>query len=135
MTFTPSRIIDFLTISDDSVPNLNNPDLFVGKNKEVTITLNNGSTSQTRDIVVLGKLKIQSSDEDQLLKPKLIFQNCIVAGKLHCYNIEFNGEDIVVFESNEEFRKKLFQLFIEWTELQRESVEKIGLTSILFKPL
>lgn len=133
----PSRWIDFLNIKDDQVPTAigEEHDFFVGKNKSITWTLKNGTTTKIRDMVLYGDLIVQSSNpEDHESQPKLICRDCMVQGKLTIQNIEFTNKNQIIFgnvNGPEGFRNKLLFMLIEWFEFQRESVRKSGLKSIL----
>lgn len=130
----PSRWSEFLQIRDDqaqATPGENN-DLFIGKNKKVTLTLNPGTETHFRDVVVLGELIIQSSaPENTKAKPLFTHRDCFVPGKFTATNVKFYGRNLYQPKNNTEFRKELQALFLEWMNFQRESVEKLGLKSIL----
>ena len=130
----PSRWADFLSIPDDAMTTRSGEDvdLFVGRNKSVTITLNNGSETRFRDVVVLGELILKSSDsENTAVKPKLIAHDFFAAAKLSVNNVRIECRNCYLAKNIEAFRSELQELFMEWLDIQRESVARIGLKSIL----
>jgi hypothetical protein len=130
----PSRWVDFLSISDNPTPTHSGEevDLFVGKNKKVTLTLTNGTQTQFRDVVVWGELVLQSSDPQNVaIKPKIIARDFFAPAKLTIGNINVVCGNFYQPKSPEAFRSELQGLFIDWLDIQRESVGRIGLKSIL----
>jgi hypothetical protein len=56
-------------------------DLFIGPNVHITLIIPNGQTIQVRDILVLGKLSIQSSNmEDASIASSLVARNIFIPG-------------------------------------------------------
>lgn len=130
----PSRWLDFLNIPNNAVPTASgeDKDLFVGSDKSVTITLQNGTVTKFRDVVVLGELIIQSSQpENSSVRPSLIVRNFFNPSKVSLSNIHISIQYHWQPKNTEEFRKRLQELFLDWISFQRESVEQIGLKSIL----
>lgn len=128
----PSRWADFLSIPADALPTHSGDDvdLFVGENKSVTITLTNGTETRFRDVVVLGELVLQASDPaNTAVKPRLIARSVFAASlSINNANFRFN---FYQFKNAEAFRSELKELFLEWRDIQRESVARIGLKPIL----
>ncbi|MBP9777517.1 MAG: hypothetical protein KBD36_06750 [Alphaproteobacteria bacterium] len=130
----PSRYGAFLSIPDNAMPTLSGEgaDLFVGKNKSVTITLMNGTETRFRDVVVLGELILKSSDpENTAIKPKIIARDVFAPAKFSINNINLQCRHFYQPKGLETFRSELQELFTEWLDIQRESVARIGLKSIL----
>jgi hypothetical protein len=130
----PSRWADFLSIPDNAIPTRSgeDADLFVGKNKSITLTLTNGTETRFRDVVVLGELVLKSSEpENVAIKPKIIARDFFVPAKLSMGNVSLQCGNLCFHKNPETFRSELQELFIEWLDIQRESVSWIGLKSIL----
>lgn len=128
----PSRWVEFLSIPDDAAPTHmgEDVDLFIGKNKKVTLTITNGEEMRFRDIVVLGELILLSSDpEKPENKAKVIARDVFDIGNferklpIECRNYLKNPRST--------FDTELQELFTEWLHIQREAAEQIGLKSIL----
>jgi len=130
----PSRWAAFLSIPDNATPTRSGEDvdLFVGKNKSITLTLPNGTETRFRDIVVLGELILQSSNPDNtVVKPELIANDFFSAAKLVVKNVSIKCRYLYLAKNREVFRSELQELFMEWMDIQKESVARIGLKSIL----
>jgi hypothetical protein len=121
-------------IPNDAVPTRSgeDTDLFVGKNKSITMTLANGTITRFRDVVVLGELTIQASDPTNIAtKPRLIARDFFCAGDLLLKTVDFQWRNGHLAKNRIMFRNELQELFLEWADIQRESVARIGLKSIL----
>ncbi len=130
----PSRWTDFLTIPDDAMPTHSGEDfdLFVGRSQIARITIKNGTEVTFRDVVVLGKLIIESSDpENTAIKPKLITRDFFSAGDLSINNISLTGRNFYTAKNIDTFTGELQELLMGWLAVQREAVTRIGLKSIL----
>jgi hypothetical protein len=129
-----SRCVDFLNISANTIPRLDEyEDLIVGENVSATMVLENGTLTKYRDIVVLGELNIQSSDlENTVVKPELVVRDFIFPAKLSIENVVIKCERFLQPKNIQAFRYDLEELcLLDWLDFQRESVNKIGLKSIL----
>ncbi|HSX03569.1 MAG TPA: hypothetical protein VLG76_02445 [Rhabdochlamydiaceae bacterium] len=129
----PSRWVDFSNIKNDQMPSgyVENEDLFVGKDAECTLTLTNGTTYKVKDLVVLGKLTIKSSNPaDHLNQPMIIFRNMFIAGNCSFYNTISEAENCLQC-TRRAFFEELDRLFLEWSDIQRETTKQMGLRSIL----
>lgn len=130
----PSRWGDFLCIPDNASPSClgEDVDLFVGKNQTVTITLKNGTETRFRDVVVWGELILKSSDPNNInTKPEIIARDFFVPANFTMSNISIKCRNYYQPKNPETFRNELQELIIEWLDIQRESVARIGLKSIL----
>jgi hypothetical protein len=129
----PSRWIDFLTIDDnDPQQVIAGQDLFIGLNQHITLTIPNGATINFRDILVIGKLTIQSSDiNDTVNKGKIIANDIFAPGDVSSINIHLKCRNYYQPKNRLEFRRELGELIIDWLAYQREITNKIGLKSIL----
>ena len=90
----PSRFVDFLNIADNASPTDldENQDLFIGKNKSVTLTLQNGTVTKVRDVVILGELIIKSSNpEDTTVKPSIIARDIFAPSRFDIDNINLKA--------------------------------------------
>ncbi len=106
-------------------------DLFVGKNKILTLTLVNGTETRFRDVVVLGELIIRSSNpENTAVKPRLAARDFFAPAILSTTNINIRCINFYQPKNTEAFRRELQELFLEWLHIQKESAKQIGLKSI-----
>ena len=129
-----SRLVDFLNIPNDASPTdlSEDQDLFVGIGKQVTITFPNGITAKFRDLVILGTLTLQSSDPSNLaLKPSIIARDIFAPGKFNLDNLKLQCRNQWIPKNIAHFHSKLEESLLERISVQKESVNKIGLRSIL----
>ena len=129
----PSRWNVFFNIPDEQALTIpgEDKDLFVGANRWVCLTVDNGTVIQFRDIVVLGKLLIRSSDpENETTKPSIIARDVFFVGGSSLNHINMTCRWLVMC-SKGEFYESLHELIFERINIQIESVRKIGLKSIL----
>src|SRR5581483_56561 len=90
----PSRWADFLSIPDNAMPTRSgeDADLFVGKNKKITLTLTNGTETRFRDVVILGELVLKPSDpENVAIKPTIIARDFFAPAKWTGNNVSVRG--------------------------------------------
>lgn len=129
----PSRWANFINIADDATFKGSGPeaDLFVGRDQSVTLTIDNGTSVQFKDVVVLGKLLIKSSDlENTAVKAKVVVNDLFCVGNMRVNNVELKS--IKFFVGNfSEFRSEVRELFLWWRDVQKESAEQAGLKAIL----
>lgn len=125
---SPSRALDFLNIGPDEFTQANE-DLFVGKNKNITLTFPNGSITSFRDVVILGKLTIQAANkEDSDNKPKVVARDIFNEGNFSIQALELNCRNIT---TDPNLCTHLQEIVLEWQGIQREAVAKAGLKPIL----
>ncbi|MBS0635490.1 MAG: hypothetical protein JSR37_08520 [Verrucomicrobia bacterium] len=129
---SPQQLLNFFSIRDDEVPKGDGEDrdLFIGKNIHITITLNNGSLTKFRDIVVLGKLTIHASSADKSSRPTLECRDIIVAGSLDLKHFNLKNR-YYIGTSPDPFKNALMELVLDWFDAQREHTRKMGLRSVL----
>ncbi|MGD2169116.1 MAG: hypothetical protein PVI40_02610 [Chlamydiota bacterium] len=129
-----SQCMKFHSIKDDEIPSEIGPDkdFFVGSNVHVTLQIPNGETFRVKDIVVLGKLTVKSTDmENTAAKSSLVAHSLFVPGHLKTTNIKLSCKSLYQPENVLKFKEELQGLIIDWFKIQRECAEKIGLRSIL----
>ena len=133
----PSRWNDFLAISNTAAPttfeNLNeNSDLFVGKDMAVTIMLKNTDTLRVRDIVVLGILKIRSTNRKNPAVPQIFARDIFIPGVISMDHAGINFRTLDQPKNVAHFRKTLETLLLlEELDFQKESATKMGLRTFL----
>lgn len=124
----------FYSIEDDDVPSEINPekDFFIGANKHITLTIHNGETIRVRDIVVVGKLTIKSTNmENTAVKGSLVANDLFAPGSLQASNINLNCRNFYQPKNTKKFKEELLDLIIDWFRCQREHAERMQLRSIL----
>jgi len=130
----PSRWFDFFLIGNNETPKKHgeNCDLFVGENISFSITIPNGKEVQFRDVVVLGALNLTSSNPDNLeLKGSLVARDFFLPRKFKAANVNINGRNMHQHKDLTAFKEELTALVLEWLQMQRETVNEMGLKSIL----
>ena len=131
--FAPSQAVLFSCIPQDFVQIEESGDLLIGENRSVTITLSPEETLRFRDIVVLGRLIIErkkNCPEDSPL-PRVMTRDLFLPGRVSMTAIKLTARNIIQPKNKEAFREGLEAHRVEWRELQKEWVERIGLISIL----
>ncbi len=127
---TASLCVEILSIQMDQEANLTKDrDLFIAPTKEITLTLNNGSLTRIRDVVVLGKLTIQSATRNGK-KAHLMARNLIVGGSCSLNTINLVNKNTYEAGESAEFQENLRNRVIEWLEYQREITNQMGLRSV-----
>lgn len=129
-----TQCMNFDSIHDDQIPNEveSDKDFFVGPNVHATLIIPNGQTIQVRDIVVLGKLSIKSTNmENSSEKGSLVAHDIFTPGNLEMSYVNVKCRNMCQSKNVKQFKQELQDLLIEWFQFQRESVQKIGLKSIL----
>lgn len=130
-----TRCMNFYSIKDDQTPSEIGPDkdFFVGSNVHITLTIPNGQTIQVRDVVVLGKLSIKSTNMNNSSDKALLIANDIFApGNLEMKYVNLNFRNMYQPKNVQLFKQELQDIIIDWFRFQRESTEKIGLKSVLY---
>lgn len=90
-------------------------DLFVGKNQFMDLTVENGKVLKLRDVVVMGQLRIHSSNiSDINNKGQVIFRNLFIPGGTIWYkNVEVISNNCVQ-STQQAFKQKLWELKFEF---------------------
>lgn len=119
------RLFTFLTIPHNAgLPKTSGEhvDLFIGKDRDVRLTFNNGTETKFRDVIVLGRLLLQSSDPNiEAIKPRLVVRGVISAGGIiQGENIDLIHGNPLVFKqyniietTRRELRDSLYKLLLE----------------------
>jgi hypothetical protein len=126
--------MNFYSIKDDQTPSEvgADKDFFVGPNMHIVLTIPNGQTIQVRDVVVLGKLTIKSSNMENLsAKGSLIAHDIFAPGNLEMSYVNVKCRNMYQPKNVQQFKQELQDIIMDWFEFQRETVEKIGLKSVL----
>jgi hypothetical protein len=129
-----TQCMNFYSIKDDQKPSEvgAGEDFFVGPNVDITLTIPNGQTIQVRDIVVLGKLSIKSTNLDHSsAKGSLVAHDIFAPGNLEMNYVNVECRNMYQPKNVQQFRQELQDKIIDWFKFQKESAEKIGLKSIL----
>lgn len=112
--YSSARCLELLNIGTDDPQQIHTgltQDLFIGQNKSITLTINNGTTVQFRDIVVLGRLIVKASDmTDTANKGRLIARDIITAGNTQLENIFVEASEMIVMKNEADFKDKLQHL-------------------------
>lgn len=128
--YAPSLWTNLTSIPDDHPITYLNPnrDYIVAKKREITLTLNNGSIYRAKDLIILGKLHIVSTHPDnKAVKPTLIVRDVITMGEFSIHNVHLKAENGLVGSLAD-----LQNRFIEWMQFQRETVDNMGLRSVVY---
>lgn len=127
------QCVKFYLIKNDEVPKIGpDTDFFVAPQKHVTLTIPNGTTLTTRDVVVLGSLTIQSSDmTNTAIKGVFTARDVFISGLCAVRNIQYTARNQYITRGGQAFRKEIQDLFIEWLDIQAEYSQKSGLKSVL----
>ena len=129
-----TQCMNFYSLNDDQTPLRGgaDQDFFVGRNKHVTLTIPNGQTIQVRDVVVLGRLSINSDNTNpSCAKGSLVAQDIFSSHNLQTNYVNLQCRNFYQNNNVHEFNQELEDIIIDWFKFQRESVEKIGLKSVL----
>ncbi len=128
-----TQCINFYLIKENqkTTPMRTDEDFYVGSNIKASLDITNGKTIQFRDIVILGKFIVKSTNmENSLEKGSLVARNVFLLGDFSLNNV--NAEFKNIYQTRaDDFKQELQDIIIDWFKFQRESSEKIGLRSLL----
>lgn len=131
---SPSRCADFLNIAEHSGPTKSgrDADLFIGEKSHITMVLAAGTQTRFRDVVVLGKLTLIAKSVGEMVKPTFAARDIFgTASNIKFKNVSIFCQNSIRFEDAEKFRESTEKTFLDWLSFQRESVQRMGLKSIL----
>lgn len=130
MSISINKAIKLLALEKDyfQIPDLDSQDLIVGRDREISLTVPSNRTLTVRDVVVLGKLNLKGFGyESSIFKCR----NLYIAGEFHYEKIGIDGGRLIQYRNYQVLRSELTDFLCDWWRFQRDTVNKIGLRSIL----
>lgn len=126
-----SECLTFYNIADNQTSFEIGPDkdLIVGKTATLKLQVGSSGTLRFRNVVVLGNLKVYPTGNN--IKLKIIAKNAFIPKTTVLVGVDLKSKNFYRPANVEEFNQELREKIWDWNDFQKQTIERIGLKSIL----